>query len=89
MTKQEYRNHVHTVVDLVMDIQELNCEVGNDVTVSMETFRETDIVRVWVNKKGERLKHYLFRQDMKIWDTEPAKIIRMLQEIKAKLENKE
>ena len=84
MTRKEYRNHVHDILDLVMDIQELNVKTGGKVTVSVQTYREDNRVRVWL--KGQRLVFYDFRPEMKLGDTEPEEIIAMLQKIKAELE---
>ena len=88
MTREEYRNHVHTMVDLVMDIQESNAGAEDEMTASMEICRRSRIVKVWIKKDCERLDFHTFRPEMKLWDKKPEEIIKMLQEIKAELGKK-
>ena len=88
MSNQEYRNNIHTIADLVVDIQELNGGAEDEMTASMEICRGSRIVKVWIKKDCEKLGFCTFRPEMKLWDTKPEEIIKMLQEVKAELEKK-
>ena len=87
MTREEYRNHVHTMVDLVMDIQE-TVSSGFYPRAGIYLYGHTNSVEVWIEKDRGSLKGYELGYPMRHWDTNPEDIIKMLQDVKTTLVEK-
>ena len=85
MTQEEYRNHVHTIVDLVMDIQEIDPE--HKPVVSVNIYSDVAGIMVW-EYEGKGAKQYTTRYQKKFWDTPIEKLLEKLQNIKAELVKK-
>lgn len=85
MTREEYRNHVHTIVDLVMDIQETDSE--DKPAISVNIYSDVSGVIVW-KYEGKSAKQYTIHHQKRPWDTSIEKVLEMLQKIKAELDKK-
>ena len=87
MTREEYRNHVHNIVDLVMDIQ----EASTDETyprAGIDLYPFGCVAEVWIESRPRKMKGYSFSYPKRAGDIKPEEIIEMLQKIKAELDKK-
>lgn len=87
MTKEEFKQQVHIISDLLIDIAELNTPDDNHPILSLDVSGLSDASSVCIIYPGKAAKHYHIRPGRWSDATDPQELIRELEEIKRRLED--